>query len=498
MGVAEAEKPARTKRKKAPARPFTLTHFRIWARTFELDNGQPFKLEPFQELFIKDVFSGKPVCWLVIPQGNGKTTLVSLLALYHIEFTDFGSVMVSAATREQATTIAQQAHAMLIRSERENEFVCQVEGNRRIRYDPMHSRMQVKAADEKTGDGIIPTLCIIDELHRQKDLGLYRTWRGKLKKRNAQMIVISTAGEPGSQFEEQRERMRQMAQEVERGETFTRAIGDSFVLHDWSVAEDGDSDDLELVARANPLSAVTVATLRAERESPDWNHQHWRRLTCNLPTRSEMAAITESEWFEAVCEEPIPIGEPIWLGLDVAWKWDTTAAVPLWWRDEEFRLLGPASVLVPPRDGNSLDPALVERALVEIHHRNPIHTVVMDMSRAEQLASWIESEFGATVVDRAQTNKFAAMDYEKFMDALRQGWLKHSGDRDLTSHALNAIARILPYGDARFERPAQSRAAREQDRRVIDALTAASMVHSAAALQPSGDFLLDVEDLAAA
>jgi hypothetical protein len=66
----------------------------------------------------------------------------------------------------------------------------------------------------------------------------------------------------------------------------------------------------------------------------------------------------------------------------------------------------------------------------------------------------------------------------------------------LTRHALNAIARILPYGDARFERPAQSRAAREQDRRVIDALTAASMVHSAAALQPSGDFLLDVEELA--
>src|SRR4051812_29708194 len=110
-----SKRTGRPKRKKAPASPFTVTHFRLWARKFRLDNDQPFRLEPFQESFVRDVFSGKPICWLLIPQGNGKTTLVALLALYHIEFTEFGSVMVSAATREQATTIAQQAHGMLLR-----------------------------------------------------------------------------------------------------------------------------------------------------------------------------------------------------------------------------------------------------------------------------------------------------------------------------------------------------------------------------------------------
>jgi hypothetical protein len=127
-----------------------------------------------------------------------------------------------------------------------------------------------------------------------------------------------------------------------------------------------------------------------------------------------------------------------------------------------------------------LDPSLVERALVKIHERNPIHTIVMDMSRAEQLAQWAESEFGCTVVDRPQTNTFAVQDYERFMDALRSGWLKHSGDVGLTAHAQNAIARVLPHGDARFDRPAQTRISAEQERRVIDALTAAAMVHSQA------------------
>jgi hypothetical protein len=39
------------------------------------------------------------------------------------------------------------------------------------------------------------------------------------------------------------------------------------------------------------------------------------------------------------------------------------------------------------------------------------------------------------------------------------------------------VARILPRGDAEFQRPAQSRAASEQDRRVIDGLVAAAMVN---------------------
>jgi hypothetical protein len=105
----------------------------------------------------------------------------------------------------------------------------------------------------------------------------------------------------------------------------------------------------------------------------------------------------------------------------------------------------------------------------------------MDTSRAEQLASWIESDIGATVVDRSQTNKLAAEDYERFMDALRNGWLHHTGDAGLTQHALNAIARILPFGDSRFDRPSQVRMSSEQERHVIDALIAAAMVHALAA-----------------
>jgi hypothetical protein len=50
---------------------------------------------------------------------------------------------------------------------------------------------------------------------------------------------------------------------------------------------------------------------------------------------------------------------------------------------------------------------------------------------------------------------------------------------------MNAIARRLPGGDYRFDRPTASRSSpRMQDRRVIDALTAAGMVVSNAMREP--------------
>ena len=147
-------------------------------------------------------------------------------------------------------------------------------------------------------------------------------------------------------------------------------------------------------------------------------------------------------------------------------------------------LIDAANLRAEGREPHILDPNTVEEMLRRVHARNPIHTAVMDTTRAEQLAEWIRTEIGADVIDRPQSNPFAVTDYEAFMDALRTHRLYHSGDAGLASHALNAIAKMLPGGQVRFDRPAAARVSSEQPRRVIDALTAASMVHSSAA-QPA-------------
>ncbi len=472
-----------TRRRGVAGTPFTLEHFEAWCSGLLLDSDEPFGLDDYQRSFAEDVFSGFAINWLVVPEESGKTTFVGAFALYHIEHTASGYVPVAASARDQAEWIYRQAEGFVYRSGLRDQFRC-LEGYRRIRCDAMGSRIQVFAADDRSGDGIIPTLAVIDELHRHKDLALYRTWVGKLRKRGGQLIVISTAGEAGGEFELERQELRRTATEIDRELCFTRAArrlnGKPLsVLHDWSVPDDADIEDLAVVKAANPSGRVTVESLREKRAMTS-SLLHWSRFTCNRATRSSMAAITELEWFRQQTDEAIPSGIPIWLGLDLGWKWDTTALVPLWWRDPEFRLLGPARVVVPPRDGSSLDPALVEAALLDIHGENPIEAVVMDITKGEQMAEWIRSELGAEVVERGSSLPAQAMDYSRFMEALRQGWLWHVADDDLTRHALNGVARQLPRGDAVFDRPRRGRQSRDQDTRVIDALDAAAMVHAVA------------------
>lgn len=490
-----------------PGEPFTVEHFERWASELVLDSGERWRLEPFQLAFLEDLFSGRAICWLVIPESNGKTTLIAGLGLYWCEHKPGARVLAAASALDQATVMYGQAERLVLDSPRmvdalvsrvlvakgkqkveRPRFEC-LEGWKRINHVD-GGRFQIKAADPRTADGAIPDLCLVDELHRHRDLGLYRTWAGKLRKRGGQMIVISTAGEPGSEFEATRETMRQSGDEVTRDGCFVRSASAKWVLHDWAVPEGGDVEDLELVKRANPLSTVTVESLRETREAPGITLQHWSRINANVPTRSASAAIPERVWHEAATAETIPEGANVWLGADFGWQWDTTALVPLWWKSDEERVLGPAVILEPPRDGSSTDPSVVRAAIRDLMGRYRVTTVVMDPDRAHDIAGWLSDELELDVVFRAQSAKPQAEDFERFMAALRNGWLRHGGDEGLRRHALNAVVRLLPDGGAKFARVSETRQGGNQDSRVIDALVAAAMVHSVRSEGNGGGFLL--------
>lgn len=485
---------------RAGLKPFTKKHFAAWCKELSLDNGEPWVVEKWQLDFVGDLFSGVRECWLVVPEGNGKTTLIAGLALYEVEHVSMAEVPIAAAAIMQANTLFNQAQGMIVRNPHmylpapdalamatgKRKLVCPrfeaQRGFKRIRHHT-GGYLEVRSSDENTTDGIIPGgIAICEELHRHKTLDLYKTWKGKLKKRRAQIVVISTAGEPGGEFEKMRSAFR-VSGTVTRKGYCTRAInGKLSVIHDWAMPEKSNVLNLKQVAKANPSSYITEETLADDRDSPSFDLAHWRRFTCNIPTRSEDAAITDHEWTEAEVSDEIPEGEAIMLGMDVGWKYDTTALVPLWWRDEHYRLLGKSTVIAPPRNGLSTHPDVIKSAILKIHARNPIDTIVMDISAANDIAAWLDDELSATlVVERGQSNSFACADYENFMEALRNGWLLHVDDPDLTKHAMNAIARPATYGDLRFDRPAHQRSAGKlQESRVIDALIAAAMVHSVA------------------
>ena len=466
---------------KRPPAPFTVDHFKAYAGLMILDNGEPWVPEPFQLEFAADMFAGTREMWLIVPEGNGKTTLLAGLALYHADYTPDAMVAMAASSRDQCMLLLRQAMGFVDRSPGFDARFKTYDGYRRIDCLRHPGRIEVFAADDRTGDGIIPTLALLDELHRHRSLRLHRTWLGKMDKRDGQLAVISTAGEPGTEFEIARERMRTEATDITVDDRHVRAATADAVLHDFALRPDDDPDDLEIVARANPFSGVTVEKLRRKKGSPSMTPGHWARFVCNLATRTEGAAVGEREWLEAEVTEPPAKGTPCDVGLDMGWKIDATALVPLFQTDAGW-LFGKSRVLTPPRDGNSLRPERVLKEFEALHAEYPIRRVVMDPAAgAEQIQGWLEDELACEVVEHSQKNQPMCLAAARFMETLREGEQKHVQDADLTRHVLNAVARELPDGTFRFARPVDSRSSNtEAPRREIDALIAACMVLSSA------------------
>lgn len=469
----------------APSRRFDLDEFCRFASLMVFDDGLTREPEGWQREFAADVLARgrgmEPLnreAWLIVPEGNGKSTFLAQLGLYGLWCCVEPWIPVGAASRDQAEIIYGQAAGFIRRTPALKNVFRAFDGYRKITCPANGGRgLKVYPHDPKTGDGVIPfPFALVDEPHRHPDMRLYGLWKGKLRKRKGQILVISTAGEPGTEFEDMREKIRDMATDRRREGSFLRASGESLVFHEYMVQRDEDCADMAAVKAANPLESLRIEDLESEYGSPTLDLGDWKRFKCNRPTRSTQTAITDGEWDEAQVEDEIPEGAEVDEGLDIAFKWDTTALVPLW-QGPKYRVLGAPKVLTPPRDGSSMHPDVIKDALLEHTGIYRVRTIVMDMERAADIASWIEDELGIEVIDRAQTNKLACSDYEAVMKGLRNGTLKHTGDPTLRRHALNAIARRLPGGDHRFDRPSTVRAnAKAQDRRVIDALTAAGMV----------------------
>lgn len=495
-----------------PGTPYTIGHFEEWAKQLILDTGDEWPIRKWQLDIVQDILNGIHEVWVVIPQGNAKTTLMAAVALYHIDNVPSPWVPIGASSREQAEIMFGQCKVFIENTPGMDERFRVYDGYRKIilrdTTDPKvlkHAAValgparpatgrgiKVYAADEKTGDGVIPTLAFVDEGHRHKNLGLYRTWRGKTRKRTisktwdgpitprkATIVMMSTAGEPGADFEQTRENLRNTATNRQRvGSAYLRAEGPGHVIHEYAVPSPKEAHDLAIVKEANPLMTITHEDLVDQLNSPSLDYgEDWLRLTCNIPARSSKAAVSEIDWDNAYTDEEIPPDEPVYVGLDVAWVLDTTAVVPLWMKNLNHRVLGPTTILEPPGNGVMLDVEEVHDALQRVHDRNPIKMLVMDMTKAQETAQWAETELGCMVVDRTQNNLHATEDYEAFTEAIRMRWLKHTGDTGLRKHVMHAIARKLPSDKYRFDRPAPSRAQAFQDNRVVDALSAAGMVH---------------------
>ncbi len=450
-----------------------IDEFAAFCSELTLDNGEAMLLEPFQEEMLSDLFEGCRETLILIAKKNGKTSLLAALATYHLLAERDAACFVAAASREQASLLYAQACGFISRSEELSREIVVRRGYRELWTKDGSGKLKVLAADVDTADGVLPTLALVDELHRHKSSELYGVLADGLGPRRGRMVTISTAGDDE---DSPLGRLRSKAHALpglKREGAYRHVRAGDFALHEWALDPDDDRDDLDLVKTANPASWQTVEELRRRKDSPSMTPWRWARFACGVWMWGADAAISDKEW--QGCAEPgvlIPDGSHgVHVGLDLAWRRDTTAATPIW-RDGGSIVVGRPTILEPPGDGTSIDAGDVWAAIEAMAKQWPELTIVADPNAgAPELLQKIEAELPSVqLAEYPQAPSAMAMAAGRLQEAIASRSIRHPDDPGLNAHVLAAVPQAVGEG-YRFRKAKKNGAP-------IDALIAMAMAHS--------------------
>jgi phage terminase large subunit-like protein len=469
-------------------------------------------LHAFERTILLDFFQGARETLVLIPKKNGKTTLISALILFHMLTIGDCYCVVAAASVKQAGTLYRQATGFIRRSGIGSFFTIR-QGTREIRSSTDEGLIQVLAADADTADGVIPTLAIVDELHRHRSADLYHVFRDGLGPRNGQIVTISTAGddEESPLGKMRNEAIKRFPEIKDEAYKCYRSPDGSFVLHEWSLDITEDRSDMHVVKRANPAPWHTIEALQERHDSPSTTHFQWARFACNVwYPLSDDPAIRPEEWDSLYVSASKLANGQVALGVDFGWKAksDCTAIVPYQWHSELRQVLGEPVILEPAGDGSLLDDRAIAEALLVLNGK-PFDrdTFERDLSRDNDPVSvenWADSieraTFGRSFVvtgivfdpnqggqqlcqqlEREHRLPFIRFDQRvaalaradgQFLESVRRKTLEHSWSKEARQHVMNAVQVPVTGGGFYFGRP------KVGARKPTDALRAASMVHS--------------------
>jgi phage terminase large subunit-like protein len=428
-------------------------------------------LEPFQRRIASAAGGPERELAVLLPRGNGKTTLLAAIALWHLVTVERAEVYAAAASREQARILYEAA----ARFARELGHPHLVDRHLELRWcpDPGKPRvftrhLRVLAADAPRLMGLTPSLAIVDELGEHPNDHVYLALRTALPKRpGSKLIAISAAG-MGTDTALGRLRARALAQpSVKRRGACTDARGASLRMLEWAVPEDV-APTARAAKRANPASWITTADLAAQREAVP--ELAWLRYHCGRWTARAGHWLPPGAWQQCVGEPELVAGERVWVGVDVGGggsEGDTAVC----WVNEQLH------VGVAVFDGE--DGVLQARDLIdELAERYSIAECVFDPWRASQIALELGAR-GMRTVTFPQTDERMIPASARLHRAVVEQRLVLPADEVLAQHAATAVARHGRRG-WRLDRP--SRAAGDN----IDAIVALAMAVDRASARSAG------------
>jgi len=466
----------------------TLEHFERFAYTLIVpESGERFRLRDFQLCKLEDYFATRaaadsPIAGAIEPlffehlweepTGQGKSALQGAIALHHGTYVvPRPRVFVVGGELEHARNTTNAVAGFIHESRARNGVLgywweSQEHAGGRIvplwLPDPdvgIFARSAGRTVERKGGssvEGKNPTLIIVEELHRHADGGAAvntlktKTLKAAAVGRTVKVIIGTTAGtDKHGVLGQTLDRVldESAGAEVQRdlrpAEYYVRAVDADreTVAHIWEVPEkisppktDDDPDALntwlEHVKRANPADWITVRTLRRLWKSLN-RKGRWMflRQNANQWITAGYAALDRGQFWAlrtAGLKIPDGKGQQVFVGLDRASKWDSTAIIPVWKPPGGGKLRVAGVVLLhSPRDGKRRRTRDVGRILEAMRERWPDMVVVFDRNAGGgDVAEELEEKHGLTVIDHGQGTEFdlASMRLAEYVEGGKFEW----------------------------------------------------------------------------
>lgn len=445
MPAATSSSSRRTRSRSSTSSPRSaLRELDLFARfcrdALTLEDGSPLVLQDFQREMLRDLFGGVRETLILIPKKNGKSTILGALALYHLCTTPDAECVIAAASRDQAQIMLRQAQGFIRRSP--SLQLRLLVKQREIIHRSHGGRVRVMASDVDTADGVIPTLALVDELHRHKSADLYGVFRDGLGPRDGQMVTISTAGDDE---DSPLGRLRAGAYAIPgmvRDGAYRYVRSDGFAMHEWALDPDQDRDDIGLVKQANPAPWQTPASLTERRNSPSMTAWQWARFACGVWGLGSIPAFDRELWDSlAKGGETIETGRLVTLGFDGSRRWDATALVATDVESGHQVLVGAWERPVGAHDDWEVPEDEVDQVVAYAFETWDVWRLYGDPPYWETALDRWAGEYGSERVVRWWTNrlKATALAIAAWVGDWREGELSHDGDEVLARHVGNAV-----------------------------------------------------------
>ena len=486
-------------------------------------HGRPFKLLPWQEKIIRDVFGTVRdedlsmrqynQVYIEIGKKNGKSELGAALALNMLINDDEwkAEVYSCASDRQQAAIVFDVAVDMVRQNPTLSKLIKIIPSTKRMVYQPTGSIHQVLSSEVATKHGLNVSACIFDELHTQPTRALYDVMTqgsGDARKQPLWFFLTTAGTDRNSVCWE----VHQKALDILEG----RKHDPRFYPVVYGLPDDADWQDEQNWYKCNPSLGYTITIDKVRDayhkalETPA-DENMFRQLRLNQWVKQSIRWMPMDKWDECGgVVDPYQLeGRACYAGLDLSSTSDLTTLVlvfpprdenepymvlPFFWLPEDTLALRvrrdhvmydqwERQGFIQTTEGNVVHYGAIEKFICDLGERYNIREIAYDRWNATMMVQALEDD-GFTMIPFGQGFRDMSPPTKELMRIVLEHRLNHGGHPVLRWNFDNAYVRTDPAGNLKLDK--------EKSTEKIDGAVALVMaLDRAMKNQSSGDSVYD-------